>query len=144
MSNSYEILANQPIVIDNGSGTIKAGFAGETKPKVVFPNIVGRPKFSRAMAGALEGDMFIGESARRASAFKVNVSCIGSKAQTYRGLMAITYPMEHGIVENWSDMEAIWTHIYSQEQVYPHFTSFHFVFFRLAASISQRTSRTSH
>ena len=64
MTTSYEILANQPIVIDNGSGMIKAGFAGETKPKVVFPNIVGRPKFSRAMAGALEGDMFIGESAR--------------------------------------------------------------------------------
>jgi hypothetical protein len=28
------MLMNQPIVIDNGSATIKAGFAGGSKPKV--------------------------------------------------------------------------------------------------------------
>ena len=29
---------------------------------------------------------------------------IGSKAQEIRGLLALTYPMESGIVENWEDM----------------------------------------
>ena len=28
------LLLNQPVVIDNGSATIKAGFAGSSKPKV--------------------------------------------------------------------------------------------------------------
>ena len=28
------ILLNQPIVLDNGTGSIKAGFAGGSKPKV--------------------------------------------------------------------------------------------------------------
>lgn len=55
------IIANQPLVIDNGSGVIKAGFAGEQKPKCIFPNFVGRPKHTRVMAGALEGDIFIGK-----------------------------------------------------------------------------------
>jgi actin-related protein len=32
------------IVIDNGSGNIKAGFAGENKPSIVFPSIVAVPK----------------------------------------------------------------------------------------------------
>ena len=32
-------LTNQPIVIDNGSGLIKAGFAGDEKPRVVFQNM---------------------------------------------------------------------------------------------------------
>jgi actin-related protein len=27
-----EVLANQPVVIDNGSGLLKAGFAGEEVP----------------------------------------------------------------------------------------------------------------
>lgn len=54
------IIANQPLVIDNGSGIIKAGFAGEQIPKCRFPNFVGRPKHTRVMAGALEGDMFVG------------------------------------------------------------------------------------
>jgi centractin len=35
---SYDFVANQPIVIDNGSGVIKAGFAGEDSPKVHFAN----------------------------------------------------------------------------------------------------------
>lgn len=31
------------VVIDNGSGILKAGFAGDDAPKTVFPSIVGRP-----------------------------------------------------------------------------------------------------
>ena len=33
------------LVIDNGSGMVKAGFAGEDAPRAVFPSVVGRPKF---------------------------------------------------------------------------------------------------
>ncbi len=33
----------ESIVLDNGSGTLKAGFAGNDAPSTVFPNIVGRP-----------------------------------------------------------------------------------------------------
>jgi actin-related protein len=32
------------VVIDNGSGMLKAGFAGEEAPSDVFPAIVGRPR----------------------------------------------------------------------------------------------------
>lgn len=32
------------VVIDNGSGLCKAGFAGDDAPTCVFPSIVGRPK----------------------------------------------------------------------------------------------------
>ena len=32
------ILLNQPVVIDNGTATIKAGFAGSSKPKVSITN----------------------------------------------------------------------------------------------------------
>ena len=31
------------LVIDNGSGMCKAGFAGDDAPRAVFPSIVGRP-----------------------------------------------------------------------------------------------------
>lgn len=81
-----------------GSGTIKAGFAGQDTPKCFFPSFVGRPKHRRAMAGAVEGDRFIGR-----------------RAQELRGLLRIRYPMEHGIVNDWGDMERIWSHVYSEE-----------------------------
>ena len=47
---------NQPIVIDNGSGAIKGGFAGADRPRVFIRSIVGRVKHVRVMpGGALEG-----------------------------------------------------------------------------------------
>ncbi|KAL1505171.1 hypothetical protein ABEB36_004793 [Hypothenemus hampei] len=97
---AYDIIANQPVVIDNGTGIIKAGFAGDQIPKCRFPNYVGRPKHIRVMAGALEGDIFI-----------------GPKAEEHRGLLSIKYPMEHGIVTDWNDMEKIWSYIYSKVQL---------------------------
>ena len=33
------------VVIDNGSGMCKAGFAGDDAPRAVFPAIVGRPRY---------------------------------------------------------------------------------------------------
>lgn len=91
-------LHNVPIVIDNGSGTIRAGFAGEEIPSCYFPSFVGRPKHPRVMAGGLEGDVFIGQ-----------------KAQELRGLLKIRYPLEHGVVTDWDDMEKIWHHVYESE-----------------------------
>lgn len=91
-------LHNNPIVIDNGSGTIRAGFAGEDVPQTNFPSIVGRAKHSRVLAGAVEGDVFI-----------------GSKAQELRGLLRLRWPLEHGVVTDWADMERIWTHVYQDE-----------------------------
>lgn len=52
------------------------------------------------MAGALEGDLFV-----------------GPKAEEHRGLLSIKYPMEHGIVTEWNDMEKIWNYIYSKDQL---------------------------
>ncbi|KAH7645183.1 Alpha-centractin [Dermatophagoides farinae] len=94
------MMVNQPVVIDNGSGVIKAGFAGDSIPKCIFLNLVGRPKHIRVMAGALEGDFFIGR-----------------RAEEHRGLLSIKYPMEHGIVTDWNEMEKIWHYIYSKEQL---------------------------
>ena len=33
------------VVIDNGSGMCKAGFAGDDAPRAVFPAIIGRPRY---------------------------------------------------------------------------------------------------
>ena len=37
--------------------------------------------------------------------------------QEHRGLLTIRYPMEHGIVTDWNDMERIWQYIYSKDQL---------------------------
>ncbi|CAK0904646.1 unnamed protein product [Prorocentrum cordatum] len=96
-----EVIANQPVVIDNGSGIIKAGFAGEESVKCCFPSFVGRPKHQKVMVGAkAEGEYFIGQ-----------------KAEELRGILTLKYPLAHGVVQHWDDMELIWRHIYSEMKV---------------------------
>ena len=37
--------------------------------------------------------------------------------QEYRGLLKLRYPIEHGMVNHWDDMERIWAFIYSKDQL---------------------------
>ena len=57
-------LEEQIVVIDNGSGMMKAGLAGEEAPSVVFPSIVGRPKHGASMQGVTVKKEYIGDEAQ--------------------------------------------------------------------------------
>ena len=40
---------------------------------------------------------------------------VGQDAQCRRGILTLKYPIEHGIVTNWEDMEKIWHHTFFNE-----------------------------
>ena len=40
---------------------------------------------------------------------------IWDEAQSHRGVLSLRYPIEHGIVTNWDEMEKIWNHTFYNE-----------------------------
>lgn len=105
------LLLNQPVVIDNGSSALKAGFAGGSKPKVVIGTKVGRAKHMRIMpGGALEADK---DLSGPSSIF------VGRKLDEHRGAFLLEYPMDKGYVTDggWDAMERLWEHVYAKNNL---------------------------
>ena len=42
-------------------------------------------------------------------------SYVGNEAQLRKGILHLAYPIEHGIVRNWHDMEMLWQHVFVDE-----------------------------
>ena len=40
---------------------------------------------------------------------------VGADTEAKRGVLKLNYPIEHGVVNNWDDMEKIWGHVFTNE-----------------------------
>lgn len=91
------------IIIDPGALHVRVGFVGEEGPRVTFPTVIGRPKVPGIMVGSEQRDYLVGTQATQMSeSFK------------------LSYPIRHGGVEDWEDMEKILDHVFANElQVSP-------------------------
>lgn len=101
--DEYEYDEKRPIVMDNGAGYIKAGFAQYyDDPPIIIPSIVGYPRYAGSMMNTLkygyQKEYFV-----------------GNEAESKRGVLKIKYPIEHDTIKNYDDMEKIWFHIFVNE-----------------------------
>lgn len=81
-----------PIVIDNGSGMLKAGWAGENLPSVIIPSVIGEP--------------FLQENPEE------EVLYVGEGVAPLAGAVKVRYPLAHGKVVRWDDLELLWDHTF--------------------------------
>jgi len=82
-----------PIVIDNGTGYTKMGYAGNTVPDYMVPTIIGMPE---KKTGAKQNDTADLEF------------YIGNDAMDKRLNYTVSNCLEHGIIEDWDNIEKYW------------------------------------
>jgi actin-related protein len=87
-----------PLVLDNGSGLCKIGFSATDAPKACFTSIVGKPRIPSALIGTEQKGAYVGD-----------------EAQSRRGVLNMSYPMTHGIITSWEDIEKLWAHAFLSE-----------------------------
>ena len=85
------------IVVDNGTDTIKAGFAGDDAPRTIFRTIVGRPKIIANHDKLGNKDAYVGD---------------GAESKNINDSVSLKSPIENKIIKNWDDMEKIWYHTF--------------------------------
>ena len=84
------------VVIDLGSSSIKAGFAGDESPRCLEPSIVGRPS-----AGT--EPVMVGADPKR--------ECFGDEALCYCLFLNLTNVLERGVVTHWDTFENQMRHV---------------------------------
>ncbi|GCE97203.1 actin- protein [Zygosaccharomyces mellis] len=94
-----------PIVLDQGTGFVKIGRAGENFPDYTFPSIVGRPILRAEERGSISTPL--------------KDIMIGEEASDVRSYLQISYPMENGIIRNWQDMEHLWDYAFYNQMKFP-------------------------
>lgn len=111
------------IVIDLGSHTCKAGYAGEDAPKAVFPSVVGSidqtevvddVKSERELEYA--SDAKNGARPLESDKSKTNRKLyVGSQALGYRrDHMEVLSPIKDGVVVDWDIVDSIWDHAFRE------------------------------
>ncbi len=83
------------VVIDNGSSSIKAGFAGDDAPRQIFPSYVGYTKKSSISLAMDEKAYYVGDEAKER-----------------RGRLEMKRPVFDSLVNDWDDIESLWTHTF--------------------------------
>jgi len=90
------------VIIDNGSGSIKAGLSGEDTPKVVQPTLIGVPRMPGIMVGMDQKDYYVGKEAVEKANF-----------------LNMSEPIQEGYIQDWDDMLKIWNQIFQDLNVSP-------------------------
>ena len=84
MENNDNESETPHVIIDNGSSYMRCGLNGEEGPRVVIRSFKSDDR-----------------------AFY-----IGENTKSREGLLNFNYPINHGIIENWDEMEKIWSYLF--------------------------------
>eukprot|EP01083_Nonionella_stella_P143890 448111_1 len=105
------------LVVDNGSGMLKAGVAGEDAPRFVLPSVIGMAKYKGLIESGycrqidttfIPSDVISIMANYRSG--NTHIGNIDIQSKEHMCLFDFKYPIEHGIIFNWDHMQMIYEH----------------------------------
>ena len=95
------------VILDNGSGYLKAGFSNQKTPEISIPALVGRQLLR--YGEKIETKILEGEGP------KYKEIMIGDEVIPYRSLLELSYPIDEGIIKNPDDLFKLWEYALTQK-----------------------------
>lgn len=92
------MVSHKTLVVDNGSGEIKIGVAGEAQPAVKYQTVVGVPRPGQAAVGLDSKKQYIGDEAIK-----------------LKDMLDISYPIQGGLIKDCAMMEHVWDYGFHNE-----------------------------
>ncbi|CAH8548868.1 unnamed protein product [Schistosoma turkestanicum] len=87
------LIEDWPIVVDNGAGHLKAGYAGDGGPRILIPMLIGRPKNCSKYT-----DWFVGEH-----------------ANALQNELILNCPIANGMVTDIDNLSLVWYYMFMKE-----------------------------
>lgn len=90
----------KPLVVDNGTGFVKCGYASDNFPTFIFPSMIGRPlmRYEEEFKDVQLKDLMVGDECAQ-----------------HRAMLDTSYPVENGIVKDWVGMKAVWDYTFFEK-----------------------------
>ena len=96
------------VVIDNGTGFIKAGFSGQDLPRIIMPTVMG--EHTEPIDPTQQQNPHDQQSEKKTYAF-------GNAAYQNKHTHTLYEPIRRGTINepiDWDNMEKIWSHIFNE------------------------------
>ncbi|GAA5975522.1 hypothetical protein JCM10908_005187 [Rhodotorula pacifica] len=103
-----------PVVLDNGTGYTKMGFAGNSDPSFVIPTCIatrGSPSSGSRGPAVASKPSGLGSSSGHLSSKRGIEDLdfyIGDEALANSKTYNVNYPIKHGMIDDWDHMERYW------------------------------------
>ena len=109
------------IVLDNGSGYLKAGFSNQSSPEIVIPALVGREILRYGEKIDLEQIKATKKKSDQKKLIKQMIKerhlkqiMIGDEIIGFRSLLDLSYPVSEGVITNEEDLYKLWDYTLTQ------------------------------
>src|SRR5688572_27684094 len=95
----------RPVIIGNGSSSIKLGYGGDDEPSCTIPSIVSQTKHYNCYSNVHKNN---------------NQSVlVGDLAQNSKELASLIYPIKNGVVIDWDSLEKLWARSFELLAIVP-------------------------